>query len=151
MKCCVQRVLNCSVEIDGKQYSKINKGLLVFLGIDKGDELKSADWLVNKLCGLRIFYDETGKMTLDVNDVEGEICIVSQFTLSGKVKKGRRPDFTSAMRPEAAEKIYEYFIEKTKEILGENRVKTGVFGADMKISLINDGPVTIIMEKKEGE
>ncbi len=146
MKCCVQRVLKCSVEIDEKIYSEINKGLLVLLGIEKEDEYASCDWLAKKVCGLRIFEDENGKMSNDLSDIKGKIMVVSQFTLAGNVKKGKRPDFTNAMEPETAKKMYEYFVKKCSEIIGVENVKTGIFAASMKINLINDGPVTLILE-----
>jgi D-tyrosyl-tRNA(Tyr) deacylase len=146
MRCCVQRVLNCSVSIENKIFSEIGKGLLVFLGVEKDDSVKSCDWLANKICGLRIFENEKGKMSLDLNDINGELLIVSQFTLAGNVNKGKRPDFTNAMPPDIAKEMYDYFVKKCSNILGNNRVMTGIFAASMEIKLINDGPVTLIIE-----
>ena len=146
MKCCVQRVSKCSVEIEDIVYSKIKKGILVLIGIEKGDTEISCDWLAKKVCGLRIFENDEGKMSLDLSDIDGEIMIVSQFTLAGNVNKGKRPDFTNAMHPDTAKTMYEKFVEKCKNILGANKVKTGFFAASMKVNLINDGPVTLILE-----
>lgn len=146
MKCCVQRVSSCSVVIDNEVYSKINNGLLVLVGIEKGDKTLSCEWLANKVCGLRIFTDDSGKMSLDLDAVNGELCIVSQFTLAGNIKKGKRPDFTAAMHPDVAKPMVEYFVEECRNRLGEGRVKTGVFAANMKLHIVNDGPVTILME-----
>ena len=144
MKIVVQRVSDASVEIDEKKYSEIGKGLLVLFGVEKGDTLDSAEWLAEKLLKLRIFEDENEKMNLSVQDVGGEILVVSQFTLAGSCKKGTRPSFDNAELPEKANKMYENFCE----MLSRNiPVKTGVFGAMMKVSLTNDGPVTFVLEK----
>ncbi|KAA0258127.1 D-tyrosyl-tRNA(Tyr) deacylase [Deferribacter autotrophicus] len=146
MKCVIQRVDNCRVDVDGAFYSQIGKGLLILFGVEKGDVEDSITWLADKSCNLRIFSDDNGKMSLSVADIGGEVMIVSQFTLAGTLKKGRRPDFTSAMEPETAEKFYEQFVSECKKILGDEKVKTGVFGASMKVHLVNNGPVTIILE-----
>lgn len=146
MKCCIQRVKYCSVTIDGKVFSSINEGLLVLLGIEEGDENSSCDWLSNKVCNLRVFSDSDGKMSLDLKDISGEICVVSQFTLAGNIKKGRRPDFSTAMAPDVAAPMVDYFIDCCRMQLGKDKVKTGVFAADMKVELLNDGPVTLILE-----
>lgn len=145
MKLIVQRVKNASVTIDDKLFSSINRGYLVLYGVEKCDTKEQADWLANKLCVLRCFSDENGKMNLSIKDVEGEMLIVSQFTLCAEIKKGTRPSFDNAMPPVEANEMYEYFTKKVKDqgIV----VKTGVFGADMKVELLNDGPVTFIMEK----
>lgn len=146
MRLLVQRVSKASVEVDNKIIGKIDKGFLVFLGITHKDEEEIADYLVKKLLNLRVFEDENGKMNLSLNDVEGQLLIISQFTLYANTKKsGNRPSFTDAAKPEHAEKLYEYFIKKCKE--ERVNVQTGKFGADMKVELINDGPVTIMLEK----
>lgn len=145
MKLVIQRVSKASVTIDEVKCAQIDKGLLVLLGIHTDDKIENVDWFVHKLVQMRIFNDENGKMNRSVQDIQGEILIVSQFTLYGQAEKGNRPSFIQAARPEIAIPIYEDFIRKTKNILGEKRVQTGKFGADMKIELINDGPVTIIL------
>ena len=145
MKLVLQRVKSASLVINGEVYSSINQGYLVLFGAEKGDTTSQADWLANKITLLRCFSDENEKMNLSVKDVNGEMLIVSQFTLAGSVKKGTRPSFDNAMAPDEAKKMYEYFISKVKE---QNiPVKTGVFGAHMEITLLNDGPVTFIIEK----
>lgn len=149
MKCCVQRVDRASVEIDNKIYAAIEKGLLVFVGFFKEDREDFIEFLANKVCNLRIFENENDKMDYSVRDIKGELLIVSQFTLAGDVKKGLRPDFTNSMDPDIAKKYYDKFILSCKNIMGEKDVKTGVFGAKMKIALINNGPVTIILEKNK--
>ncbi len=144
MRLVVQRVKNASVTIDGNLYSQIAQGLLVLFGVSKDDIKSQADWLANKISVLRCFEDENEKMNLSIKDVNGEILIVSQFTLCGDVKKGTRPSFDNAMPPKEANEMYEYFINKVKE--QGIPVKTGVFGADMKVSLLNDGPVTFVVD-----
>lgn len=147
----VQRVNEASVEIDGKPYAAINKGLLVFLGIQKGDTDRESEYLAKKIVGLRIFPDAEDKMNLSVRDVEGGILLISQFTLcTDKNKSGNRPSFFYAEVPEKASKIFDGFIGMTKDYYIEERVKSGVFAAMMKIKLINDGPVTIILERENG-
>ena len=146
MKALVQRVNFSNLKIEGEIYSKINKGLLVLLGIEKEDTQKDIDYIVKKVTNLRIFEDEKGKMNLSVKDIEGEIMIVSQFTLCADCSGGNRPSFINAQLPDIANKTYEEVIEKIKQ-LGIT-VQTGVFGADMKINLENDGPVTIMIESK---
>lgn len=144
MKMVIQRVLDAKVVVDGEEISSIQKGFLVFLGVGKGDTQAQADKLVKKMTGLRIFSDEDDKINLALKDVQGEVLIVSQFTLYADTHKGYRPSFIDAAAPEDAEALYEYVIEQTKkEILN---VQTGKFGAAMKISLTNDGPFTIILE-----
>ena len=146
MKLVIQRVLNSNVEIEGKVVGKIGKGFLVLLGIKEGDTKEQADYLVRKLINLRVFSDENDKMNLSIKDVNGELLIISQFTLYGEcIKSGNRPSFTEAARPEEAIPLYEYFINECKKQIPI--VETGIFGADMKVSLLNDGPVTIIIEK----
>lgn len=146
MKLVIQRVLNSQVEVEGKIVGKIGKGFMVLCGITHDDTEKQADILARKLCNLRVFEDENGKMNLSLKDVDGELLIISQFTLyADSMSSGNRPSFIAAARPEKAEPLYEYFIRKCEE---ENiHVEKGIFGADMKVSLINDGPVTILMEK----
>ncbi|MGA1845726.1 D-aminoacyl-tRNA deacylase [Deferribacter abyssi] len=146
MKCVIQRVDSCRVDVNDTFYSQIGKGLLILFGVEKGDVEDSITWLADKSCNLRIFSDDNGKMSLSVVDIDGEVMIVSQFTLAGTLKKGRRPDFTLAMRPDVAKKFYEQFVLECKKMLGDSKVKTGIFGANMKLSLVNNGPVTIILE-----
>ena len=145
MKLVVQRVKNAKVDVDGKTVGKIEKGFLVLLGVTHADTKEIADYLVKKLCNLRVFEDENGKMNLSLQDVNGKLLIVSQFTLYADCSGGYRPSFVNAAKPEFANEIYEYFCDKCKEN-GIN-VQKGIFGADMKVSLLNDGPVTIILEK----
>ena len=145
MKALIQRVKEASVTIDGCLYSKIGKGLLVFVGVEKTDQEFNADQLTAKIVNLRIFEDENDKMNLSVKDVEGDILVVSQFTLCGNCKKGTRPSFDSSAPLDMAEKLYEYFVESIKQS-GLN-VATGKFRAMMDVSLINDGPVTFWVEK----
>ena len=145
MKLVVQRVKNAKVEVDEKVVGKIEKGFLVLLGVTHEDTEKEADYLAKKLCNLRVFEDENEKMNLALKDVKGELLIVSQFTLYANCENGNRPSFTDAAKPDVAEKLYEYFCEKC-EGYGIH-VEKGIFGADMKVSLLNDGPVTIIIEK----
>lgn len=145
MRFLVQRVKEASVEVNQQLVGKIQKGYLVLIGITHADTEKEADFLINKLINLRIFTDENDKMNLNLKQVNGEILLVSQFTLYGNASHGNRPDFIEAARPEYAKKLYEYIIEKVKDN-GIN-TQTGIFGADMKVHLINDGPVTIMLEK----
>ncbi len=145
MKLVIQRVQNAEVKVDEKIVGKINKGFLVLLGIKTEDTKEDADYLVRKLVNLRVFTDENDKMNLALKDVNGELLIISQFTLYGDCKKsGNRPSFTDAARPEVAIPLYEYFIDECKKQIPV--VETGIFGADMKVSLLNDGPVTILIE-----
>lgn len=144
MKLVVQRVKKASVTIDGKLYSEIGNGFLVLLGVEKGDDIEQVEWLAEKLVKLRVFEDENQKMNKSIIDVCGEILVVSQFTLAGNCKKGTRPSFDNAELPQKAEKMYEDFCDiLAKQI----PVKTGVFGAMMDVALVNDGPVTFILEK----
>lgn len=144
MKGLIQRVKHASVTIDGKVYSKINQGILILLGVEKGDNEQNADKLADKLCKLRIFEDEDGKMNKSILDVNGEILIVSQFTLAGDCKKGTRPSFDKAELPQRANELYEYFVDLIKQ--KNIPVGTGVFGAMMDVELVNDGPVTFMLE-----
>ena len=145
MRLVIQRVKNAKVDIDGKTVSSIGKGLLVLLGVTHEDTKETVDYLVKKLCKLRVFEDENGKMNLSIKDVEGKLLIVSQFTLYADCSRGNRPSFVNAAKPDFANELYEYFCEKCKE--EQIKVQKGIFGADMKVSLLNDGPVTIILEQ----
>lgn len=147
MKLVVQRVKEAKVEVevDEKVVGKINKGFLVLIGVTHEDKKEQADYLVKKLCNLRVFEDENGKMNLGLKDVEGELLIVSQFTLYADCSNGNRPSFINAAKPEKANELYEYFCKECEK--NNIKVEKGIFGADMKVSLINDGPVTIIIEK----
>lgn len=147
MRAVVQRVSQASVQVDGKIVGEIQKGLLVLLGVGKEDTMEDLEYLVNKIIGLRIFEDENEKMNLSLMDIEGDLLVVSQFTLYGDVRKGKRPSFTDSAHPDIAEEIYLKFIDKCIE----KGIKTekGIFGADMKVSLINDGPVTILLDSKK--
>ena len=145
MKIVVQRVKNAKVEVEGKTVGEIEKGFLVLLGVTHNDTKEKADYLVKKLCNLRVFEDENEKMNLALKDVNGKLLIVSQFTLYADCTGGNRPSFVNAAKPEMANELYEYFCNKCKE--NGIEVQKGIFGADMKVSLLNDGPVTIIMEK----
>lgn len=144
MKVLIQRVNEASVTIDSKVYSSIKKGILALVGIEKGDSIEQVEKLAKKVVNLRIFSDENGKMNLSLIDIKGEILVVSQFTLCGNCKKGTRPSFDNSAVPEIANEYYEKFIQNIKEY-GIN-VATGQFGADMKVELINDGPVTFMLE-----
>ena len=145
MKLVVQRVKKAEVKVDGNIIGKIDKGFLVLIGIKVGDTKEQADYLVKKLCNLRVFSDENDKMNLSIKDVKGKLLIVSQFTLYGDCSQGNRPSCIEAARPEEANPLYEYFCNQCE--LNNIEVQKGIFGADMKVELINDGPVTIIIEK----
>lgn len=145
MKLVVQRVKNAKVEVEGKIVGEIRKGFLVLIGITHTDTIEVADYLAKKLCNLRVFEDENEKMNLSIKDIEGELLIVSQFTLYADCASGNRPSFTNAAKPEYANQLYEYFMQKCRE--QDINVQKGVFGAHMEVSLLNDGPVTIMLEK----
>jgi len=140
----VQRVSSARVEIDGEVAGSIGRGLLVLLGVGQGDSEKQAHWLADKIAGLRIFEDDAGKMNLSVEEVGGSALVVSQFTLYGDCRKGRRPSFTGAAPPEEADRLYQVFVERLKE--RGLPVATGVFQAMMQVHLVNDGPVTVVVE-----
>lgn len=147
MRVVVQRCTRASVNIDNKDNKSINKGLVVFLGITHTDTDKEIDYLIKKIINLRIFEDDNNKMNYSVKDINGEILLISQFTLYANTKDGNRPSFTDSMKFDEAEKLYNLFKEK---LIGTNiQIKTGNFGSDMKVELINDGPVTIIIDTKE--
>ncbi|MBQ7653507.1 MAG: D-tyrosyl-tRNA(Tyr) deacylase [Clostridia bacterium] len=145
MKGVIQRVSRASVTVDGEKVGKIEKGFLILLGVVDGDSRNEADILARKTADMRIFEDENEKMNLSLKDVSGQALVISQFTLCADCKKGNRPSFISSAKPQEAEELYEYFIEKLKEN-GVKEVAHGVFGADMKVELINDGPVTIVLD-----
>jgi D-aminoacyl-tRNA deacylase len=150
MRAVIQRVSESSVKIDGQIKSEIKKGLLILIGIENEDNQEDINWLSAKITQLRIFDDENGVMNLSVKDIDGEILVISQFTLHALTKKGNRPSYILAARPEVAIPLYEQFVEKIALDLGKP-VGTGEFGADMKVSLINDGPVTILIDTKRKE
>jgi len=141
----LQRVLEASVSVEHEVVGMIGSGLLVLLGISHGDDQPDADYLVQKISQMRLFGDEAGKMNLSVHDENGDIMVISQFTLYAKTKKGNRPSFIEAARPDKAIPLYKYFVEKMEETI-KKKVQTGIFGADMKVKLINDGPVTIFLD-----
>ncbi len=150
MRALLQRVSEASVTIDGQIHGNIQQGLLILLGIEAEDTATDIDWLIRKIVAMRIFSDPDGLMNLSVQDIGGDLLIVSQFTLHASVKKGNRPSFIRAARPDMAIPLYELFIQKATEAMGKP-VATGEFGADMKVSLLNDGPVTIWMDSKQTE
>ncbi len=147
MRALIQRVSRANVTIDGKIHGEIGRGLLVLLGICEGDTAAHAEYLADKCVGLRIFTDENDKMNLSLSDVDGGLLIVSQFTLYGDCRKGKRPSFINAARPETAIPLYEHFIERCKQ--SGRPVGTGAFGADMQVELVNDGPVTLWLDTEE--
>lgn len=146
MRFLVQRVNNAKVEVDNKVVSKIGKGYLVLVGIKTGDTKKEADYLIKKLLNLRIFRDSNEKMNLSIKDVDGELLVVSQFTLYADTTRGNRPSFVESARPEEAENIYKYIVEELRKSIN---VGTGIFGADMRVTLENNGPVTVMLEKEK--
>ena len=150
MRFVIQRVSEASVKIDGAIYSEIEKGFLVLVGIEEADTKEDADWLCQKLIGMRIFSDADDKLNLSMQDINGDVLLVSQFTLFKKKKKGNRPSFIKSAKPDIAIPLYEYCIQQLSQLLNKP-IKTGQFGADMKVSLVNDGPVTILMDSKNRE
>lgn len=146
MKAVIQRVSEANVKVDGKIVGEISAGLLLLIGIDEEDEQADADWLGQKILNLRIFGDEEGKLNLSVLNISGEILCISQFTLIADYKKGNRPSFIKAAKPDKAIPLFEYF--KTELAKSHLKIESGIFGADMKVSLLNDGPVTIVMDSK---
>jgi len=150
MRAVLQRVTQASCTVDGEVTGTIDTGFLVLLGIEDADTLADLDWLAQKIIGMRVFGDENGMMNKALAEVGGDILLISQFTLFASTKKGNRPGFTRAARPDVAIPLYEEMIEKLSALLGK-KVKTGIFGADMKIALLNDGPVTILIDTKDRE
>ncbi len=148
MRALVQRVTRGSVIINGSTYSQIGKGIVILLGVKNGDTEEDAKYLANKCANLRIFDDESKRMNLSVKDINGEALVISQFTLYGDTRRGNRPDFTQALKPEEAEILYNKFVQHLKQAMGEDKVKTGVFKAMMIVEIINDGPVTLLVESK---
>lgn len=154
MKAVVQRVTFSNVKVDGITIGEIEKGFMILLGVAEGDSKEEADFLAKKIANMRIFEDENGKMNLSILQTEGACLVISQFTLCADCKKGNRPSFIGAAKPDEAEGLYEYFMDKLREN-GINKIEKGSFGADMKVTLLNDGPVTIILDtdviKPKGE
>lgn len=150
MKAVIQKVKYAKLRIDNEIYSQIQEGLMILLGIEDSDTEEDIEWLSAKICKMRIFDDENGVMNLSVEDIDGEIMVVSQFTLHASCKKGNRPTYIRASKPDFAKPMYEKFVEKTQQLFNKN-VKTGVFGADMQIEMINNGPTTIIIDTKNKE
>ena len=150
MRALVQRVTEGSVRIvEQKYYSEIKKGMVILLGVKEGDTEDDLNFVADKCSNLRIFEDENEKMNLSLKDINGEVLVISQFTLFGDARKGNRPSFTDAARPDVAEAMYEKFIARMESNLGNDKVKSGVFGAMMMVKIFNDGPVTILVESKE--
>lgn len=150
MRVVIQRVTSCILSIEGQEYSRIGYGLLILVGIEDSDTSEDTEWLSGKIAGLRVFDDDQGVMNLDINAIEGEIMVVSQFTLHANIRKGNRPSYTKSARPEIAKPFYESFIQSIEERIGR-KVATGQFAAHMEIALVNDGPVTIIIDTKNKE
>ena len=150
MRAVIQRVTRASVTIDGRIHGQINNGLLVLAGIEDADSPDDIEWLSSKIVNLRIFNDENGVMNISLKDVDGDILLISQFTLHASTKKGNRPSYSKASKPEIAVPLYERMIQQLEMDLGK-KVKTGIFGADMKVELLNDGPVTIVIDTKNRE
>ena len=150
MRVVIQRVTNASVTVESKVVAEIQKGLLVFVGIEEADTQEDLDWLVTKITQLRIFNDENEVMNLSVQDIDGDVLVVSQFTLHAATKKGNRPSYIKAAKPDIAIPMYERFVKTLESKLGK-KVPTGIFGADMKVLLLNDGPVTIQIDSKNKE
>jgi D-tyrosyl-tRNA(Tyr) deacylase len=145
MKAVIQRVAFASVTVEQELVARIPHGIVVLLGVEKGDDETRADWLAEKITGLRMFSDDTGKMNLSVGEVGGELLVVSQFTLAGNCSKGKRPSFDTAAPPDEGRRLYDYFVGAVKKL--GLPVQTGIFQADMKVHLVNDGPVTFILER----
>lgn len=145
MKAVIQRVKSASVTVEEKVAGRIGQGIMVLLGIEKGDSEAQADWLAEKIAGLRIFSDQQGKMNLSVRDIGGALLVVSQFTLAGNCSKGKRPSFDTAAPPDEGQRLYEYFVGAARRL--GLPVETGIFQADMQVELVNDGPVTFVLER----
>lgn len=150
MRALVQRVKEGGVYIkDPEHVAEIGPGMVILLGVKDGDRFEDVNFVADKCCNLRIFEDELGKMNISLRDIDGEVLVISQFTLYGDARKGNRPNFTNAAKPDEAEKLYEMFVSRMQFNLGKDKVKTGVFAAMMDVKIINDGPVTILVESKE--
>ena len=145
MKAVIQRVTSASVTVEGNIAGQIEQGIMILLGVEKKDTEAQADWLVDKICGLRIFYDDAGKMNRSVVDIGGSLLVVSQFTLAGNCAKGKRPSFDTAAPADEGKRLYEYFVAAARRT--GIAVETGIFQADMQVALVNDGPVTFILER----
>lgn len=145
MKTVIQRVSSASVTVDGRVVGQIERGIVILLGVEIGDTEDKAEWLVEKICGLRIFYDAAGKMNLSVRDIKGSLLVVSQFTLAGNCAKGKRPSFDAAAPAAEGKRLYEYFVAAARQT--GVPAETGIFQADMQVALTNDGPVTFILER----
>lgn len=150
MRSVIQRVTEATVSIKGKKIGAIQQGYVVLLGVEDADTIEDVKWLSSKICKLRLFSDEDGKMNLNIRDVKGNILVISQFTLHAKTKKGNRPSYIKAGRPEYANKLYEDFIDELFNLL-DQPIQSGEFGGDMQISMTNDGPVTIMIDTKNKE
>jgi D-tyrosyl-tRNA(Tyr) deacylase len=150
MRAVIQRVSRASVTIEGKVHGKIDQGLLALVGIEDSDNMEDIAWLSNKIINLRIFNDENGVMNISLKDIDGNILVISQFTLHASTRKGNRPSYIKASKPGVAIPIYEKLVQQLSNDLGK-RIQTGIFGADMKVELINDGPVTIVIDTKTKE
>jgi D-tyrosyl-tRNA(Tyr) deacylase len=150
MRAVIQRVAHAQVDVDGKKVGAIRNGLLVLVGVEDADQLEDVEWLAGKIANIRIFNDEQGVMNVSVKDINGEILVVSQFTLHASTKKGNRPSYIRASKADHAVPMYELFKQKLSMEIGKE-VQAGIFGADMKVSLLNDGPVTIVMDTKNKE
>lgn len=146
MKIVLQRVSEAQVKVNNKLVGEINKGLVLLIGIHEEDNKEDINWIIHKILNQRIFSDENGKMNLSIKDIKGEILCISQFTLLADYKKGNRPSFIKAMKPEYAIPLFDYFLNEIKK--STLKIESGIFGADMKVSLINDGPVTIVLDSK---
>jgi len=150
MRALVQRVKNGGVSIPSENYEQsIGHGIVLLLGVKEGDTIEDVNFVADKCCNLRIFNDENDKMNLALKNVDGEMLIISQFTLYGNAQKGNRPGFSESAKPDLADKLYQKFIKRVKENIGSEKVKTGMFGAMMEVKIINDGPVTIMVESKQ--
>lgn len=150
MRALVQRVAEGGVDIPSENYNRsIGKGMVILLGVKEEDTIEDVEFVADKCCNLRIFEDENGKMNISLKDIEGEVLVISQFTLYGNARKGNRPSFDAAAKPEKANKLYEEFVKRIKLNIGEEKVQTGIFAAMMNVKIINDGPVTILVESKE--
>lgn len=149
MRIVIQRVSKAAVTVNDKVVGNIDRGLCVLLGVGQNDTQKDADYLIRRMLGLRIFNDEKGKMNLSVKDVGGDVLVISQFTLYADTQKGNRPSFTSASSPQMAEELYNYFVRETTSRYPSGKLESGKFGADMQVSLVNDGPVTIVIDSAQ--